>query len=1656
MVVPGQASPPVLRVLAVVATQREAARLVRALRLGGGAEVCRVTTPAELRHALAGGYWDAVLCAADVATLPVSVAFDICADLRGSMPFVALLGARDEALATGLLGQGVHNWVRRDRPALIAAVVERELREARIRAAMEQADAELRALLDITRAVGEAEDFRGALAKALAVICRLGDWDYGESWSLDGATGTLRLLPEWVGDPERFADFRAATAAINDPAGKGFIARVWAHGRAEWLSDLSGLADSDNDHVMLRLHAALDAGLGAGFAVPIRNGGTTLAVMAFFVDVPRQANENFVSIAEATAAQLGGVVARLHALDEAAASRRQLEAVADNLPGLIFQRVMRPDGTVHYPYFGGRGERRLAYARQEYPSLDAAFPFMHPEDRARVVAAVAATAASLEPFVAEHRNVDPDGAVRWVEVHAATRRLADGSTVWDGVAVDVTERHEAETERDESRRRLEVIAGNLPGLIYQRVLRPDGTVYYPLIGGAAVDVFDIDSRRTYSSTEDAFAFVHPEDRAAVLEINRVSQRDLKPFATEYRALAPDGTIHWIEVRALPRRLGDGGTAWEGVAVDVTARHEAEAALAESRNRIEAIVDNIPGLLFRRTHRPDGGVAHVQIVGHSVATGTPPMQEYASVEASLVFAHPDDIALVVEALAVSQRDMVPYHAEFRVLMAEGGFRWVEARALPRREADGSTTWDGVALDVTARHDAEAALAASQRQLESIAGSVPGLMFRRVQRPDGTVVFPYLGGATASGLGPRKEIYADLADSLYFVHPDDRPHVQATIEASIGNLEPFSVEYRAIGDDGRERWFESRVQPRKDDDGSVIWDGVAVDVTGRRAAEAELADSRRRIAAIAENVPGLMFRRVRMPDGRYAYPYASRSRAIPIAGHAEPLPAEQAFDFVHPEDRSRVIAEVETSARGLVPHVSEFRVRDDTGAEYWVESRSLPRRLLDGATEWDGLVVDVSARHKAEEEASESRRRIEAIAGSVPGMLFERVMLPDGRMYHPYTSGTATSLFRVHRHEPVPLDKALGFVHPDEREEITAAIVESARTLAPSLLEYRMVAEDGAVRWIESRSMPRRMADGGTLWHGVAIDVTARREAEEALADSRRLFAAVAQNVPVVLYRRVLTADGRMHYTYVSRDLSAALRSGGGPMPADEALRYIHAEDRQTFLDRLLASARDLVPFECEFRVVAPDGRTHWIETRSLPHRLADGGTEWDGIAIDVTGRHEAEERATWLARYDQLTGLPNRALFEDFVRRAIQEAAGGSEQLAVLLVGLDRFRLVNETLGQAAGDAVLQAIGRQLDSRIGERSVVARQSGDEYLVLLREEAGVEGVSNRLRDMLAAVAEPVDVGGETVFVTASIGAAMYPDDGIDPAALVKHAELALHEAKAMGPATCRFFTATLDARAQERFAMQARLRRAIDEDEFAVYYQPQIDLVSGNVIGAEALVRWRQGTRIELPGRFVPLAEETGLIVPLGRRVLRRACADWAERFGGKNETLDLSVNVSARQMADEGFLGVLREALKDSGLAAGRLKLEITESALMAQDEQAAMLMRTLQDIGIRLAIDDFGTGYSSLQYLARLPVETLKVDQSFVRVMAENREAASIVQAIIDMAHRLDMGACAEGVETSEQEIFLRAYHCDACQGFLYAPALPIAEFVAFREQRNG
>ncbi len=570
---------------------------------------------------------------------------------------------------------------------------------------------------------------------------------------------------------------------------------------------------------------------------------------------------------------------------------------------------------------------------------------------------------------------------------------------------------------------------------------------------------------------------------------------------------------------------------------------------------------------------------------------------------------------------------------------------------------------------------------------------------------------------------------------------------------------------------------------------------------------------------------------------------------------------------------------------------------------------------------------------------------------------------------------------------------------------------------------------------------------TGYRGIGRNITQRKRTKRSLREVAERFRSLTELSSDWYWEM----DDNLRFTYVSE----GIRKVRGVAP-ESLIGKRRWESDHVGGDEEMARHRATLEGHLPFKdfVLArrtSDGRITYVSHAGKPIFDDQGNFRgYRGVARDITAQVQAEEELARMAHYDALTSLPNRALLQGRLKRAMSRADRGKTLLAVMFLDLDQFKEINDSLGHAVGDAVLKEIAQRLESSLRATDTVARLGGDEFTILLEDVRSVEEISRIADKLLRAIAKRADVAGHEMHLSTSIGVTVYPLDNHDADALLRNADLAMYHAKQEGRNNVQFFSREMSERTEKRVDLLGRLRGAIARGELHLYYQPQVDVRTGGIIGVEALLRWNDAERGQVPPmQFIPLAEDTGLIVDIGEWALREACRQAKAWLDAGLGPLTMAVNLSPRQFRQKNLVSMVAAILAETALPPDRLELEITESTVMHRTEEAAASLRALHQLGVRISLDDFGTGYSSLAYLHRFPVHTLKVDQSFVRDIRSDRDDAAIVSTVISLARQMNLKALAEGVETEGQLAFLRVRGCDSFQGYLFCRPQPAAEVEA-------
>jgi len=729
------------------------------------------------------------------------------------------------------------------------------------------------------------------------------------------------------------------------------------------------------------------------------------------------------------------------------------------------------------------------------------------------------------------------------------------------------------------------------------------------------------------------------------------------------------------------------------------------------------------------------------------------------------------------------------------------------------------------------------------------------------------------------------------------------------------------------------------------------------------------------------------------------------------------------------------------RALDIGASDFLLSPVDGHEFRTRARNLvklgryQRALTVRASSLEDELAAQTLQHA--EALQERERYLHRVMNSVPALL--RVTDVSGKLvFH----NTAHESFFKGWEEPAPPENGADDEYYQRHRLWDRRVVESREHMLG--IEEAVADHNGSQRVLLTTKAPLGRSGGTEQVVTVCVDITERKRVEREISESEQRFRSLIEGSILGI---VIESDGAPIFANRTFARIFGLASVAEVLKLP-SLKRLFAKAEHGRLQRLVTLAESgSVPGPHEFECVREDGTVIWIEmqTQAVTWR---GSRALQSTVADISLRKAYEERLHRQANFDEITGLPNRSLVLDRLRGAVLGALRHNHCGGVLFIDLDQFKKINDTWGHSTGDRLLRMAAERICSSVREEDIVARFGGDEFAVVLPKISAPCDTEPVVHKILSAFSEPFVLGVNEAFVTASIGVTIFPDHSTDPAILLQNADAAMYRAKEVGRNTFKYFTTELNQQATERMRIEGQLLRALERDEFVLNFQPIIDLRSLQVVSAEALLRWANSQLgIFPPDRFVPLAEDTGLIIPVGRWILDTACRQLARWRRGGFTQLTLSVNISSRQLRGKGLVEAVTQALVTHGVPPQALELEITESCLMSDFDEMLAALRVIDRMGVRLALDDFGTGYSSLSYIRQLPVDSVKIDKSFITGAEHDAGDAAVVETIIAMSHQLGMRVIGEGVETAEQLEFIRGRGCDLAQGFYFGRPLAADAF---------
>lgn len=996
---------------------------------------------------------------------------------------------------------------------------------------------------------------------------------------------------------------------------------------------------------------------------------------------------------------------------------------------------------------------------------------------------------------------------------------------------------------------------------------------------------------------------------------------------------------------------------------------------------------------------------------------------------MALVHPKDRDRARRAWQRSLDTGAPYEIEYRLAHRDGGHRWIRSVGAPERDAGGRIiAWYGSCTDVHDRVAASEALRDSERKFHRIIDAMPHIVWSMeggAKRPDyyNRHWYEFTGLPEGSLDGPEWE-------GLYCA--EDVARVSAAWRHSRETGEPYEAEYRLRHRDGDYRWIESRGRAERAVDGRIErWYGSCTDIHERVLARDAVKAHEQRAQQILDAVPHVIWSAD--PGGRIDYLSGQWRRFFPTDDDL--ASADRWFELINPKDRERVSAAWHHAMATGEPFEAEMRLRTDAG-ERWTFSRGVAHR--DGAgrvMRWYGTFSDVHERVLALQALDASERSAQAMLNAVPHVVWTADA--EGRV--DFFSNQWRRFFPVEE-ELANGERWMQTIHPDDLGIVAPAWAHSITTGEPFEAQMRVRTNDGD-RWILSRGIPERDGKGKVLrWYGTCTDIHQRVLAEQALDASERLNREMIEASPDCV--SLLELDGTVvmvnqttqrlygktqeelvgrnwarRFTAYQKDAEAALRSARRGGVGRLAVHYRPpGKDHERWWDVLVAPVR------------GPDGK---------PQRLMV-------MSRDISDQKAAEEKAQWAANHDFLTGLPNRYLLQKAMDETVVRAEAERGKFALLLLDIDDFKRINDTVGHDAGDAMLCTFAQRLRDVLGEDGVIGRLGGDEFATLIPAANAAE-VEVTVRVLLDRLAEPCVHSGHVLDCRASIGASLFPADGLERTDLMKNADMALYAAKAAGRGTLRLYSGEMRLDLQKRSSMLRVARDALKRGRVRPYYQPKVDLRTGHAVGFEALMRWRHPSRgIQPPATVAAAFDDLSLAAQISDRMIAAVIEDIG-RWRDEGVTFGhVAVNAAAAEFRRGDFAERLLERLASAGIPTSCFQLEVTESVFVGRGaEYVERALRVLSAEGVAIALDDFGTGFASLSHLKQFPVDIVKIDRSFVRGLEDDPGDAAIVDAVTGLGRRLGKTIVAEGIETAHQHRLLQALGCQQGQGFYYGRPSP-------------
>ena len=1126
-------------------------------------------------------------------------------------------------------------------------------------------------------------------------------------------------------------------------------------------------------------------------------------------------------------------------------------------------------------------------------------------------------------------------------------------------------------------------------------------------------------------------YLHPDDRETTRKnaIRNLKGKSSRPY--EYRFIRKDGEVMWI-LEMITSITYKGKRAALASFMDITERRRTEETLRQSEEKYRAIIENIQDGYFELDL-----AGNFTFFNDSICTiHGYPREELMGMN-NRQYTDKEDAQKAIEAFRKILETGKPGKVfDYGIIRKDGTKRAVAVSASLILGSSGNPIgFRGITRDITARKQMEEELRQSEERYRNTLETIEDGYFEIDLSGNYTFVNDVLcrhlrySREELIGMNNRKYQDEENAKKTYRFFAD--------VYATGKPVRAFEME--VIRKDGTRQTSEVSISLIRDADGNPTgFRGTSRDVSERKHMEETLRQSEEKYRTIIENIQEGYFELDL--DGNYTFVNEVNCRFLGYTKEEMTgMNSRQHMDEETANTLYQTYRELYLTGKPI-ESLEVASIRKDGTKVVYETSVTLITDSKGKPTGFRGVSRDITSRKRMEEQIRESEERYRNIVEQMEDGYFETDLL--GKLT--FVNDAECRSIGFSREELVGTDSQL-FTDTDTFQELSRTFAEVYRTGIPVRAHaFEVTRRNKAKAFHEISVSLIKDSDGKpTGFRGISRDVTERRTMEEAIRQSEERYRTIIEEMEEWYFE----ADRAGNILFFNDLLAKGLGYFHKDLTGENFRAFVREEDigtvYQTF-HQVYETGEAIRNFPYE--LVRPDGDTTFTEFSIFPQTDSeDKILGFRGVGRDITERKRAEERIQYLATHDTLTGLPNRLMFNQLLNHAIQGAQRYKRQLAVFFIDLDRFKIINDTLGHEAGDQLLQEIAMRLREALRAVDVIARLGGDEFVILIEEVSEQSQAATVAHNILSTVIKPMMIMGQECRVTASIGISIYPKDAKDEQSLMKTADIAMYAAKEEGKNNYQFYSKGIKSQSIERLLIETNLRQALKRKELYLHYQAKLDFKSTAITGVEALLRWENPSIGSVtPLQFIPVAEETGLIVPIGRWVLQTACV---QNVAWQKEGLPpicMAVNLSLRQLMDAGLIEDIKKALAVSGMNPDLLELEITESMVMHNPARMIKVLAKIKEIGVRLAIDDFGTGYSSLSQIKHFPIDTLKVDRSFIRNIPDDSEDKAITDAIIAMGKTLSLTVVAEGVETKEQMDFLKEHACDEMQGYYFSkPILP-------------